>query len=87
MAFKLSTEDNKKKTCAPKICSKMISEKHNAKYEKYLHEIDLEQFKEDDGVDNLHRYFKERAGISEIQEIGTVIDKYFNTKYERKHQI
>ena len=43
-ALKHSTEDGKKKTCAPKIYSKMINESNFANYEKYLHEIDLDDF-------------------------------------------
>ena len=79
--FKLSTEDNKRKTCAPRIYSKMINENNDGKYEKYLHEINMEELMQDDEMNYLHRYFKERAGINEIHEIGAVIDKYF--KIER----
>ena len=83
-ALKHSTEDGKKKTCAPKIYSKMINESNFAKYEKYLHEIDLDRLRQDDGVDYLYEYFKTRAGVNEIQEIGGVIDKYF--RIERKQE-
>lgn len=83
-ALKHSTEDGKKKTCAPKIYSKMINESNFAKYEKYLHEIELDRLRQDDGVDYLYEYFKTRAGVNEIQEIGGVIDKYF--RIERKQE-
>ena len=62
----------------------MINETNFAKYEKYLHEIDLDRLRQDDGVDYLYEYFKRRAGVNEIQEIGAVIDKYFRIK--RKHE-
>ena len=62
----------------------MINESNFAKYEKYLHEIDLDRLRQDDGVDYLYEYFKTRAGVNEIQEIGGVIDKYF--RIERKHE-
>ena len=39
---------NKRKTCAPRIYSKMISEKYYAKYEKYLHEINVNELMIDD---------------------------------------
>ena len=83
-ALKHSTEDGKKKTCAPRIYSKMINESNFAKYEKYLHEIDLDRLRQEDGVDYLYEYFKSSAGVNEIQEIGGVIDKYF--RIERKHE-
>jgi len=83
-ALKHSTEDGKKKTCAPRIYSKMINKSKFAKYEKYLHEINLDRLRQDDGVDYLYGYFKTRAGVKEIQEIGGVIDKYF--RIERKQE-
>ena len=51
----------------------MINETHFVKYEKYLHEIDLEQIRQDDGVDYLYEYFKEQAGVNEFQEVRNVI--------------
>ena len=83
-ALNHSTEHGEKKTCAPRIYSKMINETNFTKYEKYLHEIDLDRLRQDDGVDYLNEYFKQRAGVNVIQEIGAVIDKYF--KIERKHE-
>ena len=56
----------------------MINEKYYGKYGKYLHEINMDELMQDDEADYIHRHFKERAGISEIHEIGAVIDKYFN---------
>lgn len=61
-----SAQDAKKKTCAPRIYSKMINEANFTKYEKYLHQIDLDQLSQDDGVDYLYEYFKLRAGVNEI---------------------
>ena len=74
MAFKYSTEEGKRKTCAPKIYYLMINEKNYHKYEKYLHEISLDDLRTDDGVGYLFTYFKERAGVSDVQEIVAVVD-------------
>ena len=77
-AFKLTKEDNKKKTCAPLIYMKMMNEKNYTKYEKHTHTVDVNKLHADDGIDHSCNHFKNIAGVSEVQAIGPILDKYFN---------
>ena len=82
--FKLTKEAGKRSTCGPLVLAKMQNEENYHKYEKYLHGVDVERLAMDDGVDYLFRHIKNIAGVSEVQEIGQVLDKYF--KINRKSE-
>ena len=47
----------------------MINEANLAKYEKYVHEVELGQFRQNGGVDYLSGYVKQRVGANVIQDI------------------